>query len=131
MRARDGAGLLPDGGPEPALTVWAHIQSRPEPGLAILTVGRRDVGFDSGLPVPLFWYQEGTHAMPAAVGPGCEVTALNDQHAYMTCPPESRFAVGDLVGFGISHPCTTFDKWKVLLVIDDDYRVVDAIKTFF
>lgn len=131
MRARDKAGMLPEGAPEPGLNVWAHIQARPEPGLAILTMGRRDVGFDAGLPVPLLWYQDEQHSMPVTIGPECRVTALNDQHAYMTCPPESQFAVGDLVGFGISHPCTTFDKWKALFVIDDDYRVVDAVKTFF
>ena len=104
MRARDRAGLLPQGEPEAALNVWTYIQSRPEPGLAILTMGRRDVGFDAGLPVPLFWYQEGLHTAPVAVGTECKVTALNDQHAYMTCPPDSPFAVGDLVGFGSPTP---------------------------
>ena len=39
--------------------------------------------------------------------------------------------VGDLVGLGISHPCTTFDKWQVVYVVDDDYAIVDAVKTFF
>jgi D-serine dehydratase len=32
---------------------------------------------------------------------------------------------------GISHPCTTFDKWKYLFTISDDYTVTGAIKTFF
>jgi D-serine dehydratase len=131
MRARDDQGRLPAGDLEPALNVWTHVQSRPEPGLAILTMGRRDVGFDAGLPVPIYWYREGLHAAPVEIEPGCKVTALNDQHAYLACPPESPLAVGDLVGFGISHPCTTFDKWQVLFVIDDEYRVVDAVKTFF
>jgi D-serine dehydratase len=39
--------------------------------------------------------------------------------------------VGDLVGCGISHPCTTFDKWRALFTVDDDYRVTGAIRTFF
>ena len=39
--------------------------------------------------------------------------------------------VGDMVAFGISHPCTTFDKWGLLMVVDEDYRVMDAVKTFF
>ena len=131
MQARDSDGVLPEGRLEPALNVWTCVQSRPEPNLAILTMGRRDVGFDSGLPTPLMWYRQGTHAKPVAIGAGHAVTALNDQHAYMACPEGSELAVGDLVGFGISHPCTTFDKWQVLYVIDDDYRVVDAVKTFF
>ena len=43
--------------------------------------------------------------------------------------PTSR--VGDLVGCGISHPCTTFDKWRWMPVVDDDYGVTGAIRTFF
>ena len=131
IAARDQTHALPEGGPRAALNVWTYVQSRPEPGLAILAMGRRDVGFDAGLPTPLLWYREGTHERPIAIAGGHAVTALNDQHAYMTCPADSALAVGDIVGFGISHPCTTFDKWQVLFVIDDDYRVVDAIKTFF
>lgn len=58
-------------------------------------------------------------------------SGLNDQHGYLSGPADSPIAVGDLIGFGISHPCTTFDKWQVLFVIDDDYTVIDAVKTFF
>ena len=36
-----------------------------------------------------------------------------------------------MVGFGIAHPCLTFDKWQLLPIVDDDYRVIDAIRTFF
>jgi D-serine dehydratase len=32
---------------------------------------------------------------------------------------------------GITHPCTSFDKWRVIPVVDDDDRVVDAVHTFF
>ena len=59
------------------------------------------------------------------------VTALNDQHAYLRLPADDELAVGDLVGCGISHPCTTFDKWRLIPVVDDDYTVVDAVATFF
>jgi D-serine dehydratase len=40
-------------------------------------------------------------------------------------------AVGDRVVLGISHPCTTFDKWRWMPVVDADYRVVDALVTCF
>lgn len=116
---------------EPALLVFAHVQSRPEQGKAILTMGRRDVGFDAGLPVPHLVFRRGRDSRPIPIAAGHRLTGLNDQHAHMTLPHESDLAVGDVVGFGISHPCTTFDKWQVLFVVDDDYRVVDAIKTFF
>ena len=59
------------------------------------------------------------------------VQQLDDQHAYLSVPGDSALAPGDLVCLGISHPCTAFDKWRVIPVTDDDYRVVDAVHTFF
>jgi D-serine dehydratase len=115
----------------PALFVFAYVQSRPETGKAILSFGRRDVGFDAGLPVPALVYRQGRDTRPIPIGHDHKLAALNDQHAHLTLPDDSNLAVGDMVGFGVSHPCTTFDKWQVLFVIDDDYRVVDAIRTFF
>jgi D-serine dehydratase len=56
---------------------------------------------------------------------------LNDQHAYLDVPPDSPLAVGDMVAVGISHPCTTFDKWRILPIVDDAYNVMDAVMTFF
>ena len=38
---------------------------------------------------------------------------------------------GALVGARIVHPCTAFDKWRLVPLVDDDYTVVDAIRTFF
>jgi D-serine dehydratase len=125
--AKLGAGL------EPAFEVWAYVQSRPESTKAILTMGKRDVSYDVDLPMPLKWFRPGAGGANAvrAVAPGHVVTGLNDQHCHMTVPEESPLAVGDMVGFGISHPCTTFDKWQVVPLVDDDYTVVSAIKTFF
>ena len=129
-----GDGELPgDGTPpgpvlEPALELWAHVLSRPEPGLALACAGRRDVGFDAGLPVPLRFRKPGGQLAPAA---GSHVSALDDQHAYVRLPPGSDLAPGDLVCLGVSHPCTTFDKWRVIPVVDDGYHVIDAVHTFF
>ncbi len=120
-----GEGLLP------ALEVWAYVQSCPEPGRVILTMGRRDVSFDAGLPVPQTWFRPGRHAAPEAVADGCKVVKLHDQHAEMTAPAGHPFQVGDLVSFGISHPCTTFDKWRVIPVVDEAYSVTSAVRTFF
>jgi D-serine dehydratase len=119
--------------PEPAFEVWAYVQSRPESKKAILTMGKRDVSYDVDLPMPLKWFRPGAGGTNAvrAVAPGHVVTGLNDQHCHMTVPDDSPLAVGDMVGFGISHPCTTFDKWQVVPLVDDDYTVVSAIKTFF
>ena len=118
-------------GLRPALEVWAYVQSRPEPGLAILALGKRDCGTDAGNPVPQIWFRPGAHASPLPLGDGYEITRLNDQHAYLQIPESSPLAVGDLVACGISHPCTTFDKWKLLYVVSDTYDVVSAVRTFF
>ncbi len=111
-----------------ALELWAQVLSRPEPGLAVLGVGRRDVGFDQGLP-PVDQAQTGDGELyPAAE---LRITALNDQHAYLEVPPEHALKPGDLVRLGISHPCTTLDRWRYVVLLDDDDRVMDVVTTFF
>jgi D-serine dehydratase len=113
----------------PALEIWGQVLSRPEPGLAFLGLGKRDVSYDLGLPAPAFWARPGGAPRPA---PGSwRITTLHDQHARLELPADAELRVGDLVGCGISHPCTAFDKWQVLFEVDDDYRVLGAIKTFF
>ena len=114
-----------------ALELWAYVQSIPEPRLAIATLGKRDVSFDVDMPVPEQWFRPGVHERPQALGAGFAVTGLNDQHAYLELPDDSPLRVGDMLSFGISHPCTTFDKWQLLYVVDDDYRVIEGIRTFF
>jgi D-serine deaminase-like pyridoxal phosphate-dependent protein len=46
-------------------------------------------------------------------------------------PAASDLRPGDEMELGVSHPCTTFDKWRRLPVVDDDGRVVDVLTTFF
>ena len=124
------AGMTPSPPPllEPALELWAHVLSRPEPGLALACAGRRDVAFDAGLPVPLR-----IRGRDGSLRPARDIRAvrLDDQHCYLQLPDGTELEPGEAVCFGVSHPCTTFDKWRVIPVVDDDYRVVDAIHTFF
>jgi D-serine deaminase-like pyridoxal phosphate-dependent protein len=100
---------------------WSRVVSQPEPGLALLDAGRRDVPFDLDLPVP-----------QSVDG---EITALNDQHAFLSLAPGSTVVPGEVVRLGLSHPCTAFDKWRVVAIIDDpdadDPRVVGAVATCF
>ena len=131
MRSRVESGVLPSGDPDAALMVWTHVQSRPEADRAIVAMGRRDVSYDVGMPVPLLWHRSGEHVAPQSIPAGHAVIALNDQHCYVGCPNGSPLAVGDLIGFGISHPCTTFDKWRVLFVVDDRFNIIDAVGTLF
>ena len=95
-------------------------------------MGKRDVSHDMELPQPLFWYRPGAHDSPIPVSESLHVTGLNDQHAYVdSVDEEIEWRPGDLVGFGVAHPCTTFDKWSLLYQVDDQYRVTDAVRTFF
>jgi D-serine dehydratase len=127
-------GVAAGQGLQPALEIWSVVQSRPEPGLAILSMGKRDASHDAGLPTPLFYHRPGPGA-PTPLPPGCAIVKMNDQHAYLRLPEDGSIddvlAVGDLVGCGISHPCTTFDRWPLLLAVDDDYAVRFGVNTFF
>ncbi|WP_241794711.1 alanine racemase [Microbacterium sp. C5A9] len=104
-----------------AMHAWARVVSQPEPGLALLDAGRRDVPFDLDLPVP-----------QSVDG---EITALNDQHAFLNTADGVEVHPGDVVRLGLSHPCTAFDKWRVVAIIDDpdaaDPRVIGAVATCF
>jgi D-serine dehydratase len=124
-------GCTDDQGLRAAIEVWAAVQSLPEPGLAVLTVGKRDISHDLGLPVPLAWCRLGSRA-PAPAPGTWSVSGLNDQHAYLRLGgDDAGLAVGDRVALGISHPCTTFDKWRWMPVVDEQRNVVDAIVTWF
>jgi D-serine dehydratase len=110
------AGATPLPALRPALELWARVLSCPEPGLAIAGFGKRDAPYDIDLPIPRT--------------PGVEVAALNDQHAFLR-DPGGVLRVGDTVVCGISHPCTAFDKWPLIGVVDDDDVVVGAVRTRF
>lgn len=116
---------------EPALEVWAHVQSRPEPTRVIASLGKRDISHDIHPPVAQWMARPGRDAAPVALAGAARVASLYDQHICLDVPADLDLAVGDLIGFGLSHPCTTFDKWRALFVVDDDYRVVDVVTTLF
>jgi D-serine dehydratase len=121
---------IPDTDPlQEALEVWGAVLSRPEPGRALLGFGKRDVPYDLELPVPRL-VKAPDHA-PRPLRAEASITALNDQHAYLKVDEAEELRVGDLVGCGISHPCTAFDKWRLMPLVDDRYRVIDAILTYF
>ena len=127
-REASGPGL------QAALEVWSVVLSRPEPDLAILSMGKRDASYDMDLPLPLVHHRPGA-GQPLPMPPGAAIVKMNDQHAYLRLPPEgplcASLAVGDLVGCGISHPCTTFDKWPLLLLVDSNYHVLSCVNTCF
>lgn len=126
----DGDRLLP------AMHGWVRITSQPEPGLAIFDAGKRDLPFDEGMPEPQL-LRPRKPGEPVGKAEGLTVTKLNDQHGFLTFDPagEAPVVIGDELRVGLSHPCTAFDKWGLIPVIDDpeaeDPVVVDLIRTFF
>lgn len=122
---------VPDEGRlDPALELWAQVVSAPEPGLALVGMGKRDAPFDAGMPVPKFLRKRGSEEL-AGIGEIVRVTGLDDQHGYLQVPEDLDIRPGDLVCFGISHPCTAFDKWRVVPIVDEQYQIVDAVRTYF
>jgi D-serine deaminase-like pyridoxal phosphate-dependent protein len=107
----------------PAIEVWSQVISSPESGFGVLNLGKRDIGCDLHNPIPFAKYAGKVEKFTGTI------EKLNDQHGFMRS--EDKFAVSELIGLGISHPCTTFDKWKLIPLVNDDYVVVDLIHTFF
>lgn len=111
-----------------ALRLHGRVLSLPEPGLALLDFGKRDAPFDLGLPEPHEIRRADGKIDPASAD--CVITSLADQHAFLSYGPETRLSLGDIVSCGISHPCTAFDKWQLIPVVQGE-QVVDVIRTFF
>ncbi|WP_369197073.1 amino acid deaminase [Streptomyces djakartensis] len=116
-----------EGALEPAFRLWAQVVSRPSAEQAFVNAGKRDAAYDLDLPVAQVVRRDGAER-PAT---GVTVTALSDQHAWLSTAPEADLEVGDWVGLGLSHPCTSFDKWQLIPVAEADGTVVDYVRTFF
>ncbi|MGW2045299.1 amino acid deaminase [Streptomyces sp. NPDC001858] len=116
-----------EGALEPAFRLWAQVVSRPSPEQAFLNAGKRDAAYDLDLPFAQAIRRAGTER-PAT---GVSVTGLSDQHAWLRTTAEADVEVGDWVGLGLSHPCTSFDKWPLIPLAKADGTVVEYIRTFF
>ncbi|MFD5232012.1 amino acid deaminase [Streptomyces qaidamensis] len=116
-----------EGALEPAFRLWTQVVSRPSAEQAFVNAGKRDAAYDLDLPFVQVIRRDGTER-PAT---GVSVTALSDQHAWLATTPEADLEVGDWVGLGLSHPCTSFDKWQLIPVAEADGTVVDYVRTFF
>ncbi|TFE53911.1 amino acid deaminase [Streptomyces sp. ICN441] len=118
-----------EGALEPAFRLWAQVVSRPTGHQAFVNAGKRDAAHDLHLPEA----QVVRDARDGSVRPaaGITVTRLSDQHAWLTTDADADLEVGDWVGMGLSHPCTSFDKWQLIPVVEPDGTVTDYIRTFF
>ncbi|MEU3196521.1 amino acid deaminase [Streptomyces sp. NPDC006996] len=116
-----------EGALEPAFRLWTQVVSRPSPEQAFTNAGKRDAAYDLDLPFAQVVRRRGIER-PAE---GISVTGLSDQHAWLRTTGDTGLEVGDWVGLGLSHPCTSFDKWVLIPVAEADGTVVDYIRTFF
>ncbi|MBQ1094552.1 amino acid deaminase [Streptomyces sp. b94] len=116
-----------EGALEPAFRLWSQVVSRPSPEQAFTNAGKRDAAYDLHLPFAQVVRRDGAER----VATGVEVTGLSDQHAWLRTTAEADLEVGDWLGTGLSHPCTSFDKWQLIPVAQTDGTVVDYIRTFF
>ncbi|MFE1903500.1 alanine racemase [Streptomyces gardneri] len=118
-----------EGALQPAFRLWSQVVSRPTPEQAFTNAGKRDAAHDLHLPEAQVVRDARTGEVRAAEG--VTVTGLSDQHAWLRTAPEADVEVGDWVGMGLSHPCTSFDKWQLIPLVEADGTVVDYIRTFF
>ncbi|MFD6798848.1 alanine racemase [Streptomyces cyaneofuscatus] len=118
-----------EGALEPAFRLWAQVVSRPTGEQAFLNAGKRDAAYDLDLPEA----QVVRSARDGSVRPatGITVTGLSDQHTWVRTEAGAELEVGDWVGMGLSHPCTSFDKWQLIPLVEADGTVSDYIRTFF
>ena len=110
----------------PALSVRAVVLSVPEEGMAVVGAGKRDLPYDAGLPLFLSAF---TAAGAPKVGAAAAVRNLFDHHAVLT--GVSGLDVTDVVDFGISHPCSAFDRWPEYVVTDGGGQAIDVWRTDF
>jgi len=115
---------------EAALEIWSIVLSRPQPDLLVIGAGKRDLPIDLGPPRPTRTWSEknGFWTFPER---SAEVCGISDQHLHIKVDPDAPIEIGDLCACTISHPCTAFDKWRLIPVVDDDLTIIDAIHTFF
>jgi D-serine deaminase-like pyridoxal phosphate-dependent protein len=116
-----------EGALEPAFRLWAQVVSRPSAEQAFANAGKRDAAYDLDLPFPQVVHRDGAEH-PAT---GVSVSGLSDQHTWLRTTAEADLEAGDWVGMGLSHPCTSFDKWPLIALAEADGTVVDYIRTFF
>ena len=108
---------------QPAIEVWGQVIIKPERDFGVLNLGKRDIGNDLHNPIPIKSYDGQVKSFSAVI------EKLNDQHGYLRGKQE--FSLAQLIGLGISHPCTTFDKWGLIPLVNDDYDLIDCMQTFF
>ncbi len=111
-----------------ALTLWATVLSRPEPELVILGAGLRDSPVDRDLPLARAVFRDGRAIGELA---GAKTYRVMDQHLFVRVDSDADVRAGDIVALDLSHPCTAFDKFRFIPMVDERFDVRDGLLTFF
>lgn len=128
IEQRSSTACMQNGALQNALEVACYVQSVPEPGFAVVNLGKRDAAFDAGLPLVLAQYRDGR--LLTRPDKANQLSKMMDQHAFWHFA-ELDVQVGDMLLLGTSHPCLTFDKWRQIWLVDDDYNLLEALTTCF
>ncbi|MEY6568431.1 alanine racemase [Streptomyces sp. PGLac3x] len=118
-----------EGALRPAFRLWAQVVSRPSPDQAFVNAGKRDAAYDLHLPEAQVVRDARTGVLRPAEG--IALTGLSDQHGWLRTEAGAELEVGDWIGLGLSHPCTSFDKWQLIPVTEADGTVTELVRTFF
>lgn len=116
---------MPDPGLQPAIELWVHVISVPQPGWVVVGTGRRECPDDSGAPVLLRAFRAGT---PLSVGEST-LDRMFDHHAVFQTSGTAP-QIGDVVVMGISHPCSAFSRWRTLPPLDDHHIITQIVHSY-
>jgi D-serine dehydratase len=111
-----------------ALTLWASVLSRPEPDVVIVGAGLRDAPVDRDLPALRSCFRDGA---PIDAPAGAQTYRVMDQHLFIRVDSGADVRAGDIVALDLSHPCTAFDKFRFIPLVDEHFDVRDGVLTFF
>jgi D-serine deaminase-like pyridoxal phosphate-dependent protein len=92
---------------EQAFWVLGTVVSRPEPTRCVVDAGHKSQTKDHGLPT-----------VPDV--PGAEVVSLNDEHATIRIPAQSKIRIGDTLRLRPSHTDPTVNLHDVMYALDGD-----------
>ncbi|CCQ10878.1 low-specificity D-threonine aldolase [Pseudoalteromonas luteoviolacea B = ATCC 29581] len=112
------------------LSVWAYVLSLPEPGLAIIGMGKRDVSYDAGFPQAELHYSPRKKQLNP-IEKNYQIEKIMDQHCMLRYPSEGKLQVGDMINFSTSHPCLTFDKWRQIGIVEREWVICKTLTTQF
>lgn len=92
-----------------------------------MSIGKRDVSPDSAAPI----VRQARKPDGTPVATTATSVKMNDQHLFLDLDADDPLEVGDYLAVGVRHGCTTYDRWRVIPMVDEDYQVIGIARTYF